>query len=84
MERFKIVVLKSDDNHSRRLFARRVFGRKMAIQKNRGRIVRLGNGPQALITVHPSFLLRLPDEAARQSEYTRFVADLALVAGYAG
>ena len=63
--------------------ARQVFGREMAIQKNRGQILRLGNGPQALITVHPSFLLRLPDEVARQSEYTRFVADLALAAAFA-
>jgi len=26
--------------------------------------------------VHPSFLLRLPDEAARAREYERFVTDL--------
>ena len=63
--------------------AREVFGREMAIQRNRGRIIRLGNGPQALITVHPSFLLRLPDEATRSAEYSRFVADLTLVAPYA-
>jgi uracil-DNA glycosylase len=63
--------------------ARGVFGREMAIQKNRGRIVRLGNGPQALITVHPSFLLRVPDEAARATEYERFVADLRLAAAHA-
>jgi uracil-DNA glycosylase len=60
--------------------ARAVFGREMAIQRNRGRIMRLGNGPRALITVHPSFLLRLPDETSRAAEYRRFVADLALVA----
>jgi DNA polymerase len=60
--------------------ARAVFGREMAIQRNRGRIIPLGNGPRALITVHPSFLLRLPDEASRGAEYRRFVADLALVA----
>lgn len=63
--------------------ARAVFGREMAIQRNRGRIIALGNGPRALITVHPSFLLRLPDEAARAAEYSKFVADLALVAEYA-
>jgi DNA polymerase len=60
--------------------ARAVFGREMAIQRNRGRIMRLGSGPRALITVHPSFLLRLPDETSRAAEYRRFVADLALVA----
>ena len=63
--------------------ARAVFGREMAIQRNRGRIIPVGNGPRALITVHPSFLLRLPDEDARAAEYRRFVADLALVVAYA-
>ena len=59
--------------------ARAVFGREMAFQRNRGRIMLLGNGPGALITVHPSFLLRLPVEAARAAEYSKFVADLKLV-----
>ena len=63
--------------------ARAVFGREMAIQKNRGRILALGNGPRAMITVHPSFLLRLPDEASKASEYAKFVADLTLVAAHA-
>jgi DNA polymerase len=60
--------------------ARAVFGREMPIQRNRGRIIAFGNGPRALITVHPSFLLRLPDEASLAVDYRRFVADLALVA----
>jgi DNA polymerase len=63
--------------------ARALFRKEMAIQRNRGRILPLGNGPRAMITVHPSFLLRLPDEASRASEYAKFVADLALVAEYA-
>jgi DNA polymerase len=39
-------------------------------------------GPQELagrpgfVTVHPSYLLRLPDEAARQAAYAGFVEDL--------
>lgn len=33
-----------------------------------------------LITVHPSFLLRLPGAAAKAREYERFVADLRHVA----
>jgi uracil-DNA glycosylase len=63
--------------------ARAVFGREMLIQRNRGRIIPMGNGPHALITVHPSFLLRLQDEPSRAVEYRRFVADLALVARHA-
>jgi hypothetical protein len=28
------------------------------------------------VTVHPSFLLRLPDEASKAAEYSRFITDL--------
>jgi uracil-DNA glycosylase len=28
------------------------------------------------VTVHPSYLLRLPDEAAKRQEFARFVDDL--------
>jgi uracil-DNA glycosylase len=28
------------------------------------------------VTIHPSFLLRIPDDAQRRSEYTRFVNEL--------
>ena len=63
--------------------ARAVFGREMAIQKNRGRILPLGTSRRAIVTVHPSFLLRLPDEASKASAYAKFVADLTIVADYA-
>jgi uracil-DNA glycosylase len=66
--------------------ARAILGRPTAVEKNRGRILALvpaGTGPAAdvLITVHPSFLLRVPDED-KQAEYERFVADLKLVRNY--
>jgi DNA polymerase len=35
-----------------------------------------------LLTVHPAFLLRLPEEAAKASEYRRFVADLRTAADF--
>lgn len=57
--------------------ARSLFGKVMTISRERGRPLRLpGDGGDAWITVHPSYLLRLPDEAARSSEYARFVEDL--------
>jgi DNA polymerase len=57
--------------------ARSLFGKVMTISRERGRQLRLpGDGGDAWITVHPSYLLRLPDEAARSSEYARFVEDL--------
>ncbi|MEH3100512.1 UdgX family uracil-DNA binding protein [Sphingomonas adhaesiva] len=56
--------------------ARSLFGRTMTISRERGRAQRLPDGGAAWITVHPSYLLRLPDEAAREAEYARFVEDL--------
>ena len=53
----------------------------MTIGANRGRVLALPNGGAAWITVHPSYLLRLPDEAKRAEEYDRFVADLRGAAG---
>jgi DNA polymerase len=60
--------------------ARSVLGRAVAITRERGRPMTIGDGP-GLVTVHPSYLLRLPDEAARAREYAAFVADLRLAAG---
>jgi len=58
--------------------AHSVFGRAMPIGKNRGRMVSL-NGTQALITVHPSYLLRIEEPDAAAAEYARFVEDLRLL-----
>jgi uracil-DNA glycosylase len=61
--------------------ARAVLGRTVTISRERGRPIALdgnqqGGNQQGLVTVHPSYLLRLPDEAAKQREYAAFVADL--------
>jgi DNA polymerase len=53
-----------------------VLGKITPINKNRGRPIDLEGGIKALVTVHPSYLLRLPDEEARTREYERFVSDL--------
>lgn len=57
-----------------------VFGKTTPINKNRGRLIHLDEGIDALVTVHPSYLLRLPDEEARKREYERFVEDLKIAA----
>jgi DNA polymerase len=57
-----------------------VFGKITPINKNRGRLIDLDDGTKALVTVHPSYLLRLPDEDAKAREYERFVDDLKIVA----
>ncbi|HEX2493287.1 MAG TPA: UdgX family uracil-DNA binding protein, partial [Steroidobacter sp.] len=67
--------------------ARAVFGRATAIGKNRGRIIpasqaRTFANSDILVTVHPSYLLRVPDED-RDRAYAAFVADLRLLRKYA-
>lgn len=55
--------------------ARALLGRATPIEVNRGRVMPFAAGMQILITVHPSYLLRVPDEA-REASYARFVQDL--------
>jgi probable DNA metabolism protein len=59
-----------------------VFGKITPINKTRGRLIDLDEGVQALVTVHPSYLLRLPDEEAKAAEYRRFVDDLKIAAEF--
>ena len=61
--------------------ARSLFGKVMAIGKERGRPHTLPDGGEAWITVHPSFLLRMPDRDAAELEFARFVEDLKAVKG---
>ncbi len=59
--------------------ARSLFGKVMTIGRERGRALQLPDGGEAWITVHPSYLLRLPDPAQAAEEYARFVEDLRTV-----
>ena len=52
-------------------------GRASAVTKERGRILS-AQGHSLLVTVHPSYLLRLPDPDVAEQEYRRFVDDLRL------
>jgi uracil-DNA glycosylase len=60
--------------------AQSVFGKITPINKNRGHPIDLDDGIRALVTVHPSYLLRLPDADAKAREYRRFVQDLKIAA----
>jgi DNA polymerase len=68
--------------------AHALLGKAVTISKMRGAPIALPDGSEAWLTVHPSFLLRLPDPERRAEEYARFVADLrqikARVAALAG
>jgi uracil-DNA glycosylase len=59
-----------------------VLGKITPINKNRGSVINLDDGTRALVTVHPSYLLRLPDADAKVREYRRFVEDLKIAADH--
>jgi DNA polymerase len=63
--------------------ARALLGRGVTISRERGQPMAVGPDSQGLITIHPSFLLRLPDEDSKQREYRAFLADLRLAASLA-
>ncbi|GLV24231.1 UdgX family uracil-DNA binding protein [Sphingobium sp. Cam5-1] len=56
--------------------ARAILGKAVTISRTRGAPIPLEHGTEAWVTVHPSFLLRVPDEARKAAERTRFVEDL--------
>jgi DNA polymerase len=60
--------------------ARALAGRPMAIGTSRGHLIELRDGLPGLVTIHPSFLLRMPDPDVKAQEYRRFVEDLRLIA----
>ena len=56
--------------------ARSVVGRPVTISKMRGEIFELADRTRGLVTIHPSYLLRIEDEADKQAQYRQFVGDL--------
>ena len=56
--------------------ARSLTGRTVTIGRIRGQPVNMADGTSLIVTVHPSALLRIEDEAERRTAYRRFVADL--------
>lgn len=59
--------------------AQALLGRSFRVSTQRGRWVPARWAPRVLATVHPSAILRAPDDATRRAEMARFVADLALI-----
>src|SRR5215831_3495898 len=56
-----------------------IFGSAFRVTRERGKVLSSRLAPKVVATVHPSSLLRQPDEASRQQEYVHFVADLRIV-----
>jgi len=60
--------------------ARSLFERPVVITRARGNVVEREDGTRLLVTIHPSYLLRLDDARTKAAEYRRFVSDLRICA----
>jgi uracil-DNA glycosylase family protein len=56
--------------------ARALIGRPVAITKVRGEPIELADRSRLVVTIHPSYLLRIREEADKRAEYARFIKDL--------
>jgi uracil-DNA glycosylase len=56
--------------------ARALMRKALSINANRGRLIALPGGTKGLITVHPSYLLRLQEERDKRREFDLLVRDL--------
>jgi len=59
--------------------ARQVLGREIKVTQQRGEFLDTEWAARALITVHPSSLLRAPAEADRERDFRLFVEDLSKI-----
>ena len=56
--------------------ARAILERTVTIAQTRGSPIPLPGGVYLWVTIHPSFLLRIPEDARKVAEYQRFVKEL--------
>ncbi len=61
-----------------------VIGKPTPVLKARGQAILLDDQSQAIVTLHPSYLLRLPDEAAKAEGFAMLVEDVRTAAKLAG
>ena len=61
--------------------AQALLGKSFKVSQQRGRFVPSTLAPRVTATVHPSSILRAPDDDSRHLEMKRFVADLRRAAG---
>lgn len=59
--------------------AQALLGRNFRVTQDRGKVITQGKLP-VIATVHPSSILRAPDEETRHAEMARFIDDLKIVA----
>jgi uracil-DNA glycosylase family protein len=53
-----------------------LYGKVIAVNKLRGRVLPLADGGRMLATIHPSWILRIEDEADKKAQYRQLVGDL--------
>lgn len=56
--------------------AQALLGRAFRVTQHRGEFLKSPLAPVVMATVHPSSILRAPDDATRHSEMKQFIADL--------
>jgi uracil-DNA glycosylase len=56
--------------------AKALLGPSFRVTRDRGKVLQSDWAPKVLATIHPSALLRQPDEKSRQREFAHLVADL--------
>jgi uracil-DNA glycosylase len=60
--------------------AQAVMGSSAKVMRDRGKLLKSAFAKYTILTVHPSYLLRAPDEESRAMNYKLFVADLRVAA----
>jgi len=60
--------------------AQALLGKQFRVTQHRGEFIESPLAPRVMATVHPSSILRAPDEETRHAEKRRFVEDLKKVA----
>jgi uracil-DNA glycosylase len=63
--------------------AQSLLGRAFRVTQHRGELLESSLAKAVMATVHPSSILRAPDDETRRTEFTKFVADLKQIPGHA-
>src|ERR1700688_2416327 len=63
--------------------AQALLGRDFRVTQHRGELMKSSLAPFIMATVHPSSILRAPDEETRHAEMQRFIQDLKKLARFA-
>jgi len=59
--------------------AQALLGKTVPITRMRGQVVEREDGLRVFLTIHPSFILRIPDAAEKEAERQRFREDLVAI-----